>query len=154
MPTHPNVLLLMADQQKATSLPLYGNPDTRTPALDALAARGVWARHAITPHPFCFPSRCSLLTGRYPHAHGVRGNGRTLAPDEVPLAEILRRAGYRTGAVGHFHGGRAGGGRGFDVTYEMSQGRQRDAWQRHHQMVRDAPTRAAHMSATTPGSLD
>ena len=88
------------------------------------------------------------------HAHGVRGNGRTLVADEIPLAEILQRAGYRTGAVGHFHGGRAGGGRGFDVTYEMNRGRQREAWQRHHQMVRDALTRAAHMTAVTPGALE
>ena len=34
----PNVVLLVADQQKATSLRLYGNPDTRTPALDMFAA--------------------------------------------------------------------------------------------------------------------
>jgi arylsulfatase A-like enzyme len=43
----PNVLLLMADQQKATSLPLYGNPDVRTPALDALAARELSPLSAI-----------------------------------------------------------------------------------------------------------
>jgi arylsulfatase len=145
-----NVVLLMADQQKATSLRLYGNPDTRTPALDALAARGVWARQCLVPHPFCFPSRCSLMTGRYPHAHGVRGNGATLSPDEVPLAVLLQQAGYRTGAVGHFHGGRSGGGRGFDVTFEMNQGRQRAAWRLHHDLVAAAPRRVAHMTATVP----
>ena len=85
----------MADQQKATSLPLYGNPDYRTPALDALAARGAWARHCFVPQPFCFPSRCSLLTGRYAHAHGVRGQrahserGRA-APGRAPEARRLR----------------------------------------------------------------
>ena len=144
----------MADQQKATSLPLYGNADVRTPALDALAARGVWARHCFTPQPFCLPSRCSLLTGRYPHAHGVRGNGGLLSEGETPLAEQLRGAGYFTGAVGHFHGGRAGGGRGFDVTYDMGEGRQRTAWQRHHQMAQAAPARTAQMTATVPGPLD
>lgn len=154
MSRRPNVLLLMADQQKATSLSLYGNPDVRTPALEALAARGVLARHCLTPQPFCFPSRCSLLTGRYPHAHGVRGNGRTLVADELPLAEILQREGYHTGAVGHFHGGAAGGGRGVGVTFDMSQGRQREAWQRHHQLVRQAPARTAHMTATVTGSLE
>ena len=35
---HPNVLVVMTDQQKATSLGLYGNPDVRTPALEGLYA--------------------------------------------------------------------------------------------------------------------
>jgi arylsulfatase A-like enzyme len=146
----PNVLLLMADQQKATSLGLYGNPDTRTPALDALAARGVWTRHCFVPHPFCFPSRSSLMTGRYPHAHGVRANGHLLAEDERPLAAILRDAGYRTGASGHFHGGKAGGGRGFDFAADLGQGRQREAWAAHNRLGREAPRRVAHMTATLP----
>jgi arylsulfatase A-like enzyme len=146
----PSVVLLMADQQKATSLPLYGNPDTRTPNLDSLAARGVWARDCFVPHPFCFPSRCSLMTGRYAHAHGVRGNGRTLVEDEVPLAVHLQRAGYRTGAVGHFHGGRAGGARGFDFAAEMTQDRQGEAWRLHSQLVDEASRRTAHMTATVP----
>lgn len=143
----------MADQQKATSLALHGNPDTRTPTLDALARSGAWARDCFVTQPFCFPSRCSLLTGRYAHAHGVRGNGHTLRADEVPLAQLLQQAGYRTGAVGHFHGGRAGGGRGFDATHEMTQGRQGDAWRRHHRLVQDAQTRAAQMTATVPGPV-
>jgi len=144
----------MADQQKATSLPLYGNPDCRTPALDALAARGAWARHCFVPQPFCFPSRCSLLTGRYAHAHGVRGNGRTLNADELPLAERLKRAGYATGSSGHFHGGRNGGGRGFDVAHDLTQGRQGEAYRRHHRLAGAAPQRTAHMSAVVPGPLE
>ena len=143
----------MADQQKAMALPLYGNPDVRTPALDALAERGTWARHCFAAQPFCFPSRCSLMTGRYAHAHGVRGNGRTLVEDEVPLASMLREAGYRTGAVGHFHGGRAGGGRGFDVRHDMGQGRQREAWRRHHELANAAGRKTAQMTATTPGGV-
>lgn len=146
----PNVLLLMADQQKATSLPLYGNPDTRTPALDALAARGVWARHCFVPHPFCFPSRSSLMTGRYAHAHGVRANGDFLAEDERPLAVMLREAGYRTGASGHFHGGRAGGGRGFDFVADIGQGRQGEAHALHTRLGRETSPRVAHMTATLP----
>ena len=146
----PNVVLLMADQQKATSLRLYGNPDTRTPALDALAARGVWARHHFVPHPFCFPSRCSLMTGRFPQAHGVRDNGTDLPAAELPLAEILRRHGYRTGAFGHFGGGTSGGGRGFDVAVELGEGRQREARRLHHELMRAAPRPAAHMTATLP----
>ena len=67
----PNIVLLMADQQKATSLGLYGNPDVRTPVLDALAARGLLAQNYFVQHPLCFPSRATIMTGLYPHTHGV-----------------------------------------------------------------------------------
>jgi arylsulfatase A-like enzyme len=150
----PNVLLLMADQQKATSLPFYGNPDTRTPTLSALAAGGVVAETCFTAHPFCLPSRAALLTGRYAHATGTRSNAQSLSPDEVPLAEILRAQGYRTGAVGHFHGGRGGGDRGMEYAMEVSAGDQRVAMHRHHEMAAAAPRRVAHMAGTTPVPVD
>jgi arylsulfatase A-like enzyme len=144
----------MADQQKATSLPIYGNPDTRTPHLAALAARGVVAETCFTAHPFCLPSRVSLMTGRYAHATGTRGNGQSMSPDEVPLAEVLRAAGYRTGAVGHYHSGRGGGDRGFEYAQELTKGDQGIAWRRHAALVNAAPHRAAHMTATIPGPAD
>ena len=109
----PNIVLLLADQQKATSLGLYGNADVETPALEALAQRGVVFENYFTPHPFCLPARCVLMTGRYAHAIGVHGNGYTLPHYEVTLAERLGEVGYQTGAIGHFHGGRSGGGRWF-----------------------------------------
>ncbi len=150
----PNVVLLMADQQKATSLPLYGNPDVRTPAIDALAAGGVVARNCFVSVPFCLPSRWSLMTGRYAHATGVHRNGDSRPLDEMPLAELLQRAGYRTGVVGHYHGGRAGGDQGFDTAYELTKDRQGGAWRRHSQLVKEAERRVAHMSATVPGTAD
>ena len=150
----PNVVLLMADQQKATSLPLYGNPDVRAPAIDALAARGVVARTCFVSAPFCLPSRWSLMTGRFPHATGVHRNGDSRPLDEMPLAELLQRAGYRTGAMGHYHGGRAGGDQGFDTAYELTKDRQGAAWRRHTQLVQAAGRRVAHMTATVPGGAD
>ena len=86
MSSRPNIVLLMADQQKATALPMYGNPDVRAPHLQALAGRGVLFNTCFTAHPFCLPSRAALMTGRYAHATGVRGNGDSWAPDETPMA--------------------------------------------------------------------
>jgi arylsulfatase A-like enzyme len=149
----PNVVLMMADQQKATALPLYGNPDVRTPHLDALAARGVWARQAFVTHPFCHPSRCALVTGRYPHATGVRWNGRHLPAQEVTLGDLLREAGYATGVAGHFHR-QHGGARGFDFASEMLEGRALDARRVHSQLVETAPRRTQHMTATVPLAPD
>ena len=79
--TRPNILLLMADQQKATSLPEYGNPDVHAPALTALAqARRAGRDVSYVQHPFCLPSRTSLMTGRYPQATRVHFNGDTVPP--------------------------------------------------------------------------
>ena len=86
----PNIVLLMADQQKATSLGLYGNPDVSTPALDALAARGLLAQDYFVQHPLCFPSRATIMTGLYPHTHGVFSNSGPMPANEPVLARSGR----------------------------------------------------------------
>ena len=146
----PNVVLLLADQQKATSLGLYGNPDVKTPALEALAQRGALFENYFTPHPFCLPARCILMTGRYAHAIGVHGNGYTLPHYEVTLAERLREVGYQTGAVGHFHGGRGGGGRGFEFQHDISKGVLGERSRLRRELVQQAPERVQHMVAEIP----
>ncbi len=150
----PNIVLLLADQQKATSLGLYGNADVETPALEALAQRGVVFENYFTPHPFCLPARCILMTGRYAHAIGVRGNGYTLPHYEVTLAERLRGAGYQTGAVGHFHGGRSGGGRGFDFQHDIGKGVLSERSRLRRALVEQAPRRVQHMVAEVPAPPD
>ena len=149
----PNILLLMADQQKATSLPQYGNPDTRAPQLDALAARGVTCLNAYVQHPFCVPSRAAFLTGRYPQATGVHHNGHRLPAREALLQELLRDVGYRTGAIGHLHG-RDNLGRGCDFVYDMGEGELAERGREERARLQAAPRRVAHMVATTPHHPD
>ena len=67
----PNVLLITTDQQRYDMLGANGNPQVRTPHLDALAARGALFRHAYIQNTVCIPSRACLQTGRYTHQHGV-----------------------------------------------------------------------------------
>ncbi len=150
----PNIVLLLADQQKATSLGLYGNPDVKTPGLEALAQRGVVFENYFTPHPFCLPARCVLMTGRYAHAIGVHGNGYTLPHYEVTLAERLREVGYQTGAVGHFHGGRSGGGRGFEFQHDIGKGVLAERNHVRRALVEMAPERSQHMVAEVPVQPD
>jgi arylsulfatase A-like enzyme len=150
----PNIVLLLADQQKATSLGLYGNPNVKTPTLEALAQRGVVLENYFTPHPFCLPARCILMTGRYAHAIGVRGNGFTLPHYEVTLAERLREVGYQTGAVGHFHGGRSGGGRGFDFQHDIGKGILAERSRRRRDLIDQAPARTQHMVTEVPTPAD
>src|SRR5687768_1152059 len=99
----PNILLVMTDQQKATSIGLYGNPDVRTPALEQTASRGVLYHHAFTPHPLCVPARVSLWTGRYPHQHGSRSNEILMAEGELHGARVLKEAGYTLALIGKNH---------------------------------------------------
>ena len=113
----PNILLVTLDTTRADHLGAYGDARARTPNLDRLAAEGVLFERAITAAPLTLPAHASLLTGRYPFAHGVRNNGNFTLDAGVPtLATALHDAGYRTAAfVSAFVLDRRYGlGRGFD----------------------------------------
>ena len=95
-----NVLLITFDTTRADRIGSYGNARIETPRLDGLAAEGVRFAQAMAAVPITAPSHSSILTGRYPIAHGVRDNGLfVLADDQLTLAEILRREGYATAAA-------------------------------------------------------
>jgi arylsulfatase A-like enzyme len=99
----PNFLVVMTDQQRADHLGCAGHPALQTPNLDRLAAQGVRLNRAYVNNPVCMPSRSTLLTGQTPRGHGVRTNGINLDPAVPTMTEALRRAGYRTHAVGKIH---------------------------------------------------
>ncbi|MGH2369019.1 MAG: sulfatase-like hydrolase/transferase, partial [Chloroflexota bacterium] len=99
----PNLLVIMPDQLRATALGLYGNPQVRTPHVEALAASGVLYRQAFTPYPVCVPARVAFWTGRWPHLTGSRTNTIYLQPGEIHLLQLLRDAGYRTSLIGKNH---------------------------------------------------
>ena len=99
----PNVVLLMADQLRWDGIGAYGNSVVQTPNLDRLAREGVRCDRAYVANPFCMPARASLLTGRWPHAHGLWDNGVRLVPETVTLATVLSSRGYHTGLVGKGH---------------------------------------------------
>ncbi|MEQ1860477.1 MAG: arylsulfatase [Chthoniobacteraceae bacterium] len=116
----PNVLLIITDDQGYGDFGFTGNKQLDTPVLDKLAAQSVrFDRFYVTP--FCAPTRAALLTGRYPLQGGVHGVARgeeTLRSEETTIAEILRKAGYRTGLFGKWHNGEnypyTPNGQGFD----------------------------------------
>jgi choline-sulfatase len=95
----PSLVLLTLDTTRADHLGAYGAARARTPALDALAARGTRYTRALTAAPLTLPAHCSLLTGLEPPEHGVRDNGVSALPPDLPtLATALRARGYATGA--------------------------------------------------------
>lgn len=102
---HPNVIVIMTDDQGHGDFGFNGNPKIRTPNLDRLARESVRFENFYVM-PVCSPTRACLLTGRYNYRTGIVDTylGRSLMhPDETIIAEMLSRTGYRTGIFGKWH---------------------------------------------------
>lgn len=103
---HPNILLIMTDQQAWDAVGYAGNDQIITPNLDRLASEGVNFSHAVTPCPVCVPARTSILTGKLTEHTTIRSNGDMKSNDcyYATFDEILAKRGYRTEYCGKFHG--------------------------------------------------
>ena len=102
-PRRPNVVFLLADQWRAQATGYAGDPNVKTPHLDALAPRSHNLVNAVSGCPVCSPYRASLVTGRYPLTHGVFLNDVCLSTEAVSLADAFNRAGYQTAYIGKWH---------------------------------------------------
>jgi arylsulfatase A-like enzyme len=103
----PNFVVMIADDVSADDLGCYGHPRVQTPNLDRLARQGVRFDAAFLTCSSCSPSRCSILTGRYPHSTGAPELHMPLPAGQVVFAGLLKRAGYHTAAAGKWHLGKA-----------------------------------------------
>ena len=100
----PNVLWICTDQQRYNTIGALGNPYVSTPNIDRLVQDGVAFTHAFCQSPICTPSRASFLTGMYPSAVHVNGNGNEYFPNRPPLVtRMLAEAGYDCGLIGKLH---------------------------------------------------
>jgi len=108
-----NVLIIMADQHTGNCTGYAGHPYVKTPNIDALAKDGVVFDNAYCAYPTCTASRCSMLTGLWPHTHGCNLNvgapeaspDRGLGPNTVMPESILFEQGYATKHRGRWHAG-------------------------------------------------
>lgn len=104
MAKRKNVLLILSDQQRLDTISAYGlNPICRTPHIDQLAKEGMKFTNAYTPSAICGPARASLMTGLYPHKHGVIDNHTQLHDDIPLLGDCMHDAGYYCGYAGKWH---------------------------------------------------
>ncbi|MFN2420409.1 MAG: sulfatase [Gemmatimonadota bacterium] len=107
----PNILFIMTDDQRQDAMSAYGNMILKTPSMDRIAAEGIRFTEAFVTNSLCAPSRASILTGLYSHAHGVITNGDGpqfyngpgLREDQPTFVQQLHGVGYHTGLVGKWH---------------------------------------------------
>lgn len=99
----PNIVFLLADQWRGQATGYAGDPNAKTPHVDALARESFIFRRAFSGIPVCTPARACLMTGKYPIDHGVFLNDVYLKPDETSIARVLRKAGYDTAYIGKWH---------------------------------------------------
>ena len=103
MDEKPNVVFVFADQWRAQATGYAGDPNVRTPHLDALSKEGVNFTTAVSNCPVCSPYRASLVTGQYALSHGVFVNDVHLGNRAVSIAQAFGGQGYDTAYVGKWH---------------------------------------------------
>lgn len=95
MAKQPHILIINPDQWRGDVLGHLGNPAAQTPVLDRLVAEdAVSFSNTFCQNPVCTPSRCSFMSGWYPHVRGHRTMFHMMQPDEPVLLRDLKEAGY------------------------------------------------------------
>jgi arylsulfatase A-like enzyme len=100
MKSRPNILWIVTTQWRAQACGYAGDPNARTPHLDALAVESVNYTQAVTPHPFGPMARAALLTGVESPANGVRDYFDALPANARTIADEMGERGYATAFFG------------------------------------------------------
>jgi len=87
----PNVVLIISDDQAWNDFGFMGHPRVRTPRLDQLAAQSALFPRGYVPTSLCRPSLATILSGLYPHQHGVTGNDPPRGIDRKEMLRHVRR---------------------------------------------------------------
>ncbi|MEN8777320.1 MAG: sulfatase-like hydrolase/transferase, partial [Polaribacter sp.] len=116
----PNIVFILTDQWRGSALGYAGNPDVKTPNLDAFANEAVNFTNTVSVTPVCTPHRAALLTGRFPTTTGMFLNDIHLPAEELTMAEIFKKKGYNTAYWGKWH--LDGHGRSTFIPKERRQG--------------------------------
>src|SRR5687767_6795220 len=102
---NPNVLILLTDDQRADAMSFGGNKHLQTPNMDRLGKEGVYFKNMFCTTSLCSPSRASILSGLYAHAHGVINNFTEYPEGLQSFPAALQSVGYDTAYFGKWHMG-------------------------------------------------
>jgi arylsulfatase len=98
----PTIVLITLDTIRREHLGCYGYFRETSPHLDALAREALVFERALASMASTLPSHLTLMTGLYPHQHGMTSNNRgarvpfTSELGRLAAADVLQRCGYRT----------------------------------------------------------
>ena len=125
---HPNVIVILSDDQGWGDFSFTGNSNLSTPNIDQIASEGASFENFYV-QAVCSPTRAEFLTGRYSYRGGIRSTsegGERLDADETTIADVFKTAGYQTAAYGKWHNGMQHpyhpNARGFDDFYGFCSG--------------------------------
>ncbi len=110
----PNFILIFCDDLGYGDLGCFGSKKHKTPHIDRMAANGTMFTSFYSTSGVCTPSRSSLMTGCYPRRVNMHQSARNewvlfpvakkgLHPDEITVAEVLKKQGYKTACIGKWH---------------------------------------------------
>jgi len=99
----PNIILLMGDDHGREETGYHGHPHVKTPVFEEIAGTGLRLDRFYAAHPSCSPTRASFLTGRHPNRMGTFAPGWSFRPEEITIAHVLSKVGYRCGHFGKWH---------------------------------------------------
>lgn len=103
--SRPNFVLIIGDDISVDDFGCYGHPSIRTPNIDQLADGGLRFTNAYLTTSQCSPTRCSVITGRYPHNTGAPELHTDLPEGQATFPQVLKDAGYFVSAAGKWHMG-------------------------------------------------
>jgi N-acetylglucosamine-6-sulfatase len=101
----PNVVMILTDDQRADHMSVAGHKFLKTPHMDRIAAEGARFTNMFVTTSLCSPSRASMLSGLYAHAHGVSNNFTDYPTDLESFPTRLQSEGYETAYIGKWHMG-------------------------------------------------
>jgi len=126
----PNILFVLADDQRGNTVNYLGNKEVITPNLDKLASEGVSFSNAYIMGSYsgavCQPSRAMLLSGKY--LNNLTKKGQVIPPDNITLGEALQKAGYNCFGIGKYHNDVASFARCFNDGQDIYFGGMYDHW--------------------------
>jgi len=101
----PNIIFIIGDDISWNDLGCYGHPTIHTPNVDKLAENGIRFTNTFLTASSCSPSRCSIISGRYPHNTGAAELHTHLADNQLPFPQLLKENGYYCAQGGKWHMG-------------------------------------------------